>query len=126
MMENKIDAYKKSFEIDCMFQGLLHLYARTSNMVDDEIRVDVLDFAYDILIYVERMADWQQFDEQNVKDFTRMCYEELSKIAGERAKEVFERIEDYSDSGLFTYNSLQSFLREYKAMNAHIKSINES
>ncbi len=125
-MESKIDAMKESFKMDYQFSGLLHLYSRTSNMLTDESRVDVLDFAYDVLIYVERMADWMQYDEENVKDYTRMCYDELSKIAGERAKEVFERIEDYSDSGLFTYNSLQSFLREYKAMDAHIKSINES
>ncbi|GAB6060652.1 hypothetical protein [Desulfonatronum parangueonense] len=124
-MENKIDAFKKSFEMDYQFAGLLHLYARTSNLLTDESRLDVLDYVYDVLIFVERMANWMQFDEENVKYITRICYEELEKIAGERAKAVFQRIEDYGECDPFTYNSLKCFLREYKEMDDHIKSINE-
>ncbi len=125
-MKKEIDAFNESYEMDSVFQGMLDLSYRTSKMAKDESRVDVLDFAYDILIYVNRIAKCMQCEDEIADEHTKILCNQLETTVDEIAKEVFERIEMYSNGGPSAYNTLQSFQKEYKAMDAHIKSINKS
>jgi protein associated with RNAse G/E len=124
-MRHNVEAIKDSFEKDYKFAGLLHLYTRTCNMLYDENRIDVLDFACDVLIFVERITDSMQHDEENVQDYTRMICEHLSQIAGKKAKEVIELIENISVLPPFPPSSLRSFLQDFRSMDQHIQLIQD-
>ncbi len=122
-MKSKSDALKKSYGDDIVFAGLTHMYIKSCNMVNCDFSNDRMDFALDILISVERIADLLQYDEQTRPDYIRDAFSILADLAGTKAKIVHEMIENWNGTVPFTPSSLRSFLCEYKEMCSHMDSI---